>query len=257
VTVDSIPSSGRRRAAGRGPRALRGLIGVFLLSLLNLIGAFFALMAIGGIAPWTQWQFIGIFGFMEIATALALLIAPNVWRLPVQETTQRVVLCPGALFIPRWGALAKLAAGLLLLGVASTQTGVGAGVVLLPFVALAIALLMVALSLAAARLGVARPDLDVCQVVIKRPNRPELALPGVSLSSLVVQFLLNITIVPLVKVAPPTILYNPALGPSITVAVFALLGSALAAGVAAFAWRDRMAWRAPLGVEVDAEPDVA
>lgn len=238
----------RERRAVRGRRALRGLLGVFALTFLNLLGVLLAVTALGGLEPWTVWQFIGFFGFVEAATAVALIVAPNVWRLPVDEAASDgipVMLTRRALLLPRWGALAKLAAGLLLLGTAATQTGISAGVVLVPVIAIAVAVLVVALSLGAARWGVARPHLDVYQFTLRRPGREELVFPGVSLSALVVQFVINITVLPVVKLAPPSILFQPGLGPSFAVAAVAMVAAVAAAALALLAWRGRVAWNDP------------
>src|SRR5262249_23773642 len=71
----------------RRPRPLRGLVLTFLLSGLNLIGAFLTLLALGGLGGWSRSPFIGLFGVLEMATGLAMIIAPNIWRLPVVEVT--------------------------------------------------------------------------------------------------------------------------------------------------------------------------
>src|SRR5688572_23660866 len=92
-----------RKRVVRGGRAIRGLVGVFVLTMLNLLGVFFALTALGGLGAWTGWQFIGFFGFVEASTALALLIAPNAWRLPVDAAEDpEVVLSRRQLLMPRW-----------------------------------------------------------------------------------------------------------------------------------------------------------
>ena len=69
----------------RSGRAFRGLGLVFLLSFLNLFGVIVTAAALGGVAPWSRWQFIGLFGVIEGASGLANVISPNVWRLPVAE----------------------------------------------------------------------------------------------------------------------------------------------------------------------------
>lgn len=241
----AAPRGRRALLRQRGPRAVQGLLAVFVLSLLNLLGAFIMLTALGGIAPWTGWQFVGVFGFVEMATGIAMLVAPNAWQLPVRAAADGVpvTLSLRRMLLPRWGASAKVAAGLTLLAVASTRTGVAAGAALVPLVALAVALVVLALSLAVARWGVAHPGLDVLQVVLRRPGRADIVLPGVSLSSLLVQFLLNITVIPLVKIAPPTLFYRPSLGPSLALAAVAAAAAALAVALAIVAWRGRFALR--------------
>ena len=72
-------------------RAFRGLFLTFTLSFVNLVGIIFTLSALGGLAPWSPWQFVGAFGVLEAASGLANVISPNIWRLPVAqvETSRR------------------------------------------------------------------------------------------------------------------------------------------------------------------------
>ena len=58
-------SSGRESG-----RAFRGLALVFLLSFVNLVGVIFTAAALGGVEPWTRWQFVGAFGVIEAASGL-------------------------------------------------------------------------------------------------------------------------------------------------------------------------------------------
>src|SRR4029450_1467504 len=66
-------------------RPFRGLALVFLLTFVNLIGVIVTAAALGGLAPWSRWQFIGMFGVLEAASGLANVISPNIWRLPIAE----------------------------------------------------------------------------------------------------------------------------------------------------------------------------
>src|SRR6185312_23811 len=99
-----------------GSRAFSGLALVFALSFVNLVGILVTATALGGIAPWTRWQFIGMFGVVELASGLANILSPNIWRLPVAElrTSKRtdVKLAASALLLPQWGGLARTGAGL-------------------------------------------------------------------------------------------------------------------------------------------------
>src|SRR6185503_1560402 len=69
----SVPAVGERQRAVRGAsastrgRAFSGLALVFALSFVNLVGILVTATALGGIAPWTRWQFIGMFGVVELA----------------------------------------------------------------------------------------------------------------------------------------------------------------------------------------------
>ena len=82
-------------------RAFRGLALVFLLSFVNLVGVIVTATA-GGVEPWSRWQFVGMYGVLEVANGLAN-ISPNVWRLPVAElqTSRRTdVNCWPAMLLP-------------------------------------------------------------------------------------------------------------------------------------------------------------
>jgi hypothetical protein len=120
-------------------RAFRGLALVFALSFVNLVGVIFTAAALGGVEPWTRWQFVGAFGVIEAASGLANVISPNVWRLPVAElqTSRRtdVKLAASALLLPHWGGLARFGAGFVCLALAGGQPGLGpASPALVPFV---------------------------------------------------------------------------------------------------------------------------
>jgi hypothetical protein len=239
------------------PRAVRGLLLGFILSFVNLLGAFLALLAIGGLGRWTGWQFIGFFGMLEVATGLAFIFGPNVWRLPVAEanTSERTAIrfAASTVFIPHWAAGAKCLAGLAMLVFAATRAGVGPATAALPLLVSLIAAAVLALSAAVARLGVARPDLDVLHLVIKRPGRPDLALPGISIGALVMQLVINIGAFPAVKILSPSVFYQPVIGPSpalLGASAVAVLVSVL---IAAVAWHGRVCWRAPLEQQREAE----
>jgi hypothetical protein len=78
-----VPKAGSRRPSAHGPgkeRAFRGLVLVFVLSFMNLVGVLLTATVLGGIAPWTRWQFIGLFGVVEVASGLANVLSPNIWR---------------------------------------------------------------------------------------------------------------------------------------------------------------------------------
>jgi hypothetical protein len=121
----------RRRSDSDGKdgsgRAFRGLLLTFLLSFINLTGIVFTLTALGGLAPWSRWQFVGAFGVLETASGLANVVTPNIWRLPIAElqTSARteVKLAWSAWLLPHWGGLARCAAGLILLAVAAWREG--------------------------------------------------------------------------------------------------------------------------------------
>ena len=182
------------------------------LSFLNLVGLILTVTALGGVAPWSRWQFVGAFGVLEAASGLANVISPNIWRLPIAElqTSERtdVKLAASALLLPHWGGLARCAAGLVCLALSAWQEGVGpATAALLPFL-LAIAWIVLAASALLARAGVARPDLDVVQLVVRWGKRDRELAP-ISLGASVLQFLLSIATIPVVKLLPPSVLFQP------------------------------------------------
>ena len=244
-------TSGRRHG-----RAFRGLFIIFFLSFFNLVGVIVTLSALGGFDPWGRWQFVGAFGVLEIASGLANVITPNVWRLPVAElaTNERteIKLAASTLLIPHWGALARCAAGVVCLGVAVRFEGLSAASVgLLPFVA-ALAWLMVAVSALLARAGVAWPAYDVFQLSVRWGGRSRELAP-VSIGAATFQFVLSIVTIPAVKLLPPSVLYRPEAAPSAS-ALAATLATGAVVGVAVWAlWRGRVERRAPREQQREAE----
>jgi hypothetical protein len=222
----------------------------------NLIGLILTTTALGGLAPWSRWQFIGAYGVIEAASGLANVISPNIWRLPIAElqTSERtdVKLAGSALLLPHWGGLARCVAGLVCLAVAAWQDGLGpASPALVPFV-LALAWSILAISAVLARAGVARPDVDVVQLVV-RWGRREKEIRPVSISAAVFQFLLAITTIPAVKLLPPSVLYQPELGPSLDALLLALALSAALLALVYLLWSGRVELNAPPEQQREAE----
>ena len=214
------------------------------------------LTALGGLEPWSRWQFIGAFGVLEAASGLANVISPNIWRLPIAElqTSERtdVKLAGSALLLPHWGGLARSVAGLVYMAVAAWQSGLGpASAALVPFV-LALAWLILAISAVLARAGLARPDLDVVQVAV-RWRRREKELPPASISASVFQFLLSITTVPVAKLLSPSVLYRPELGPSLEALLVTLALSAVLAVLVYLLWSGRIELAAASEQQIEAE----
>ena len=212
--------------------------------------------ALGGLAPWTGWQFIGLFGVVEVASGLANVISPNIWRLPVAEleTSKRtdVRLAASAMLLPHWGGLARAAAGFVCVALAAWQEGVGpATAALVPFV-LALAWSILAISAVMAWAGVARPDLDVVQFVV-RWGRREKEAPPISIGASVLQFLLSIVTIPAVKLLPPSVLYQPEIGPSPEALLVALAVSVGLVVPVYFLWSGRIEVRAPAEQQREAE----
>ena len=212
--------------------------------------------ALGGLAPWSRWQFIGLFGVIEVASGLANVISPNIWRLPVAEleTSKRtdVTLAASAMLLPHWGGLARAAAGFVCVALAAWQEGVGpATAALVPFV-LALAWSILAISAVLAWAGVARPDLDVVQFVV-RWGRRETEAPPISIGASVLQFLLSIATIPAVKLLPPSVLYQPEIGPSLQAFLYTLVVSAALLVPVYLLWSGRIQVRAPAEQQREAE----
>jgi hypothetical protein len=247
TTRESQGVTKTRQGSGR---AFRGLALVFVLSFVNLVGVIVTAAALGGIAPWSSWQFIGIYGAIEAASGLANVISPNIWRLPIAElqTSERtdVKLAASALLLPHWGGLARFAAGLVCLGIAAWQDGLGpASAALVPFV-LALAWSILAISAVLARGGIARPDIDVVQFVVRWGMR-EKELPPISIGASVFQFLLGIATIPAVKLLPPSVLYQPELGPSPGAVLVSLAASVVLLALVYWLWSGRIELNAPQG----------
>lgn len=252
----------RERVAGRTRRiapmrAVRGLLLGFVLSFVNLLGAFLTIAALGGLGAWSGWQFIGLFALLEVGTGIAFIVGPNIWHLPIAQanTSERtdVRLAASTIFIPHWAASAKAAAGAGLLVAAALHEGIGPvslGVLVLIVLVVACC---VGLSLVIARLGVARPDLDVLHIIVKRPGRDDIALPGISIGASVVQMLINIGAYPAVKLLPPSSFYQPEIGPSPALLLWSLAATAVLVAAGYAAWRGRITWRAPHEQQREAE----
>jgi hypothetical protein len=232
---------------------------ILAVSFLNLVGAFFALATLGGLGEWSNWQFFGLFGFIEAGMGLAFIVGLNIWRLRVsQANTKRTVdvrLAPDVLLIPQWGSAAKVVAGLAMLAGAGFAEGWSlASLALIPGMLL-MAAVVLAISLVVARAGVARPDLDVVSLVIKRPLHEDRELPAISLGGVLLQLVTQIGIFPLVKGASPTILYQPGIVPSMSLLVTLGITAAFLVALAALLWRARIDIHAPREqqLEVDRE----
>lgn len=237
-------------------RAFRGLTLVFLLSFLNLVGVIVTAAALGGVAPWSRWQFIGLYGVIEAASGLANVISPNIWRLPVAElqTSARteVKLAASALLLPHWGGLARFAAGLVCVALAAWQEGLGpASAALVPFT-LALAWSIVALSAVLAWAGVARPDIDVVQFVV-RWGRRENEMPPISIGASVLQFLLSVATIPAVKALPPSVMYQPEIGPSTEALLVTLVATAALSVLVYVLWSGRIEVEASAEQQREAE----
>ncbi|MEX2238405.1 MAG: hypothetical protein WEB00_12830 [Dehalococcoidia bacterium] len=237
--------------------AFRGLILVFILSFLSLVGVLLTVTALGGADPWNSWQFIGLFGVIEAASGLGNIIVPNIWRLPVAEiqtrrSTEIKLAASTILLIPHWGGLARAAAGFVLIAGAAISEGVGPVTLLLPVVLLIFAWILVGLSMILARFGVARPDLDVIQFIIRRGGK-DVEVPPISIGASFLQLLLSIATIPVAKAISPSILYQPEMGPSLGLIAAALAVTVVTAAGVLACWWGRIEWEAPRDQQREAE----
>ncbi len=241
-------------------RATRGLVLGLSISFFNLVGLFFMLLLLGGLGEWTTMQFVGAFGIFEIATGIAFLFCPNVWRMPVIQSDlgekTPVQLAASTVFIPHWAGGAKTLAGIGCFIAAAYTEGVSwATLGLVPFV-LFIAALVVALSVAAARYGTSYPEHDVLFWILRRPKREDIALPGISISASVLQIVLGAFTLPTVKLLPPTTLYLPEVAPSAQFLAWTTAVTALSVLLAIGSWWGRLSLRAPRRQQQKAEEPV-
>lgn len=232
-------------------RAFREAALGLTLSFVNLVGAYLTLVVFGGLGSWSDAQFIGCFGMLELGTGVAFIYGPNIWRLPVLQAETvppgGVRVSPALLRQPHWAAGVKAVAGGGLLLWAAWHEGASlASLALVPEVLL-IALGSLALSLAIARLGALRPDIDVIQFAIRQPKRRERVLPAFSMSAAVLEACLNLGPFPFVKALPPGVLYRPAMAPSAGLLGWTLALAAVASAAAIAAWWGRIDVRAGEG----------
>jgi hypothetical protein len=156
------------------------------------------------------------------------------------------------LLLPHWGGLARAGAGIVLIALAAWQEGLAPVSLLLVPLILALAWFVLAVSAALARAGVARPDVDVVQFVV-RWGRRERELTPISVGASVFQFLLTVVTLPVAKLLPPTVLYQPEIGPS-PAALLVVLAASAASGLAAYrVWTGRIALHAPAEQQREAE----
>lgn len=229
-------------------RIFRGLVLGLTLSAVNLLGAFLTLLVLGGLGDWSGTQFIGLFGLLEVGTGIAFVFAPNAWHLPVvaaQTAGSETRLTLSLLAIPHWAGGVKSFAGAILLLFAFSQEGGSPASAGLLVEAALILVLCVASSAALARWGVTNVGRDVFQFVLKRPGRDDRMFPGLSASALVLELLFNIGPFPLVKLLPPSVLYQPQMAPSFAFLAWTVVVAAVAMLAALIAWRGRLALRSP------------
>jgi hypothetical protein len=105
-----------------------------------------------------------------------------------------------------------------------------------------------------ARFGVAWPNVDVVQFVV-RWGRREKELTPLSIGASLLQFLLTVTTIPAAKLLPPSVLYQPEIGPSTTALLVAVAVSVVLLGVVYLLWSGRMVLNAPAEQQREAEEE--
>jgi hypothetical protein len=229
---------------------------VFVLTLVNFVGLMVTLTSLGGLEPWTRWQFLGLFGVIETSAGLSNIIAPNIWHLPVaeMETSKRtpVRLAATTMLIPHWGGGARAMAGAVMILVSGLHEGWSAeSLLLLPLVA-GLLVLFLGISAAIGRAGVAYPEIDIVQFVVRWRGRVN-ELEPLSISASVQQFALGILTLPAVKVLAPEALFGPALRPSTELLLIALTAAIASIAATALLWAGRLQWKAPPEQQREAE----
>jgi hypothetical protein len=138
------------------------------------------------------------------------------------------------------------------MALAAWQEGLGpASAALVPFT-LALACSILAISAAVARAGVAWPQFDVVQFVV-RWGRAEKELAPLSIGASVFQFVLSISTIPIAKLLLPSVLYQPEIGPSGQALLVSLVVSVGLLAVVCLIWAGRTAWKAPKEQQREAE----
>jgi hypothetical protein len=237
-------------------RAFSGLALVFVLTILNFFGILLTMTALGGLEPWNEWQFLGLFGVVEAAAGASNIIAPNIWRLPVaeMETSGRtkIRLAASTILLPHWGGAARSFAGVVLILVSGFHEGWGLASLLLPVLLVLLCVIFLAISAMIARLGVEHPETDTVQFVIRWRNK-ENELNPLSLSASLQQFVLGVITLPAVKVLSPGVLFGPEIRPSAEAMVVAVVVTVLSIAATALLWAGRLQWQAPREQQREAE----
>lgn len=241
----------------KSKRAFRGLFLVFILTFVNFVGIAMTLIALGGLEPWNRWQFVGLFGVIEASAGLSNIIAPNIWRLPVaeMETSKRtpVRLAATTMLIPHWGGGARAAAGLVMVLISGFSQGWGPESLLLLPLLVGLAVFFLAVSAVIARAGVAHPETDTIQFVI-RWRGSEKEMEPLSLSASVQQFVLGILTLPAVQILAPGALFSAtAMRPSLELFLATIVLTIASIAATALLWAGRLQWKAPREQQREAE----
>ena len=94
--------------------------------------------------------------------------------------------------------------------------------------------------------------MDVVQLVV-RWRRREKEIPPISIGAAVFQFVISVATLPAVKLLPPSVLYQPELGPSGEALLVALAVSALLLLLVYLLWAGQIKVQAPPEQEHEAE----
>jgi hypothetical protein len=251
VTVADSSEAGPKKR-----RAFRGLFLVFVLTFVNFVGIAITMASMGGLEPWTRWQFLGLFGVIETAAGLSNIVAPNIWHLPAAELTTsratRVRLAMSAMLIPHWGGGARAAAGLIMILISGTTEGWGTESVLLIPLIVGLTIGLLGVSAAIGRIGVAHPETDIVQFTI-RWRGAERKLEPLSISASIQQFALGIITLPAVAILAPAVLFGAVIRPSAPALILILVFAVLSIAATVLLWAGRLQWNAPQEQQREAE----
>src|SRR5690606_17920408 len=152
------------------------------------------------------------FGVIEASAGISNIFAPNIWHLPVaeMETSKRtpVRLAASTMLIPHWGGGARALAGMIMMLASGFSEGWGMQSVLLLPLLVALIVLFLGISAALGRIGVAHPETDIMQWVLRWRGK-EKELEPLSISASIQQFVLGILTLPAVKTLAPGALFGP------------------------------------------------
>jgi len=238
-------------------RAFRGLLLPLAFSFVNFAGLLLSALSLKAMGDWTTWQFAGMFGILEASQGLASILQPNIWHLPVVELEKtdrtRTKLAWSTIFLPHWGGAARAFAGTVIIVASAVHHGdVQATAVLIVPLVIVLAALWVNATMLVARIGVAHPEADVVQFLVKRGDKTH-ELKPLSIGASLLQFALGIMTLPIANTLSSNALYDPGLRLEPLVLIATLIVTAAASALNLYVWRGRFAMRAPREQQVEVE----
>ncbi len=239
-----------RGSAERAKRP-RKLVLTFIASLINFSGLLLTLEAFGARRLWTELQFAGLFGLIEIATGMANLYGANFWfifdEVPAGGRSFRLPL--RELSFHRDG-LVRMAAGGVLLAISAAAAGVTSQSLMLVPAVLLLAVAMFGLSGAFARISLTWPTQDIVKLTAEWHGQVRDITP-LSISSSFLQLWWTLLALPVVAVLPHKELFHPEIWPSPHL-IGVLIGFAVVClGLFIATWHGRLGWRSAASQPVE------